>query len=168
MRIRNCSNPVPVGWGKKCSLTGPAYEIESCGENHCPIDGGPGNWKNWGTCDHNCGTGTVTRTRDCDNPKPEFGGRPCSAASLTEKKPCPNLPPCKVDGKYGNYGAFSACSVTCGKGTKKRTRECNNPAPQNGGKNCEGPKEETQECIAKECPPVEAKNATVATVVKKN
>lgn len=152
-RIRNCSNPVPSGWGKKCSLVGAAYEIEACGQNHCPINGGPGSWQSWQACDHTCGIGTMTRTRPCDSPKPEFDGIDCSPDVVTEKISCPNLKPCPVDGKWGEFGAFSACSVSCGKGKKKRTRECNNPAPQHGGKECqEGSKEEVQDCNEKECP----------------
>ncbi|MDD2647033.1 MAG: hypothetical protein PHV78_03680 [Patescibacteria group bacterium] len=42
-------------------------------------------------------------------------------------------PPTPIDGGWSDW---SACSVSCGGGTKTRT--CTNPAPANGGKNCEG------------------------------
>lgn len=52
--------------------------------------------------------------------------------------------PVKVDGKWTTW---SECSKACGGGTKSRT--CTNPAPANGGADCDGPKEEscnTQAC----------------------
>lgn len=41
--------------------------------------------------------------------------------------------PVKID---GGWSAWGKCSATCGKGV--RTRECINPKPQNGGKQCVG------------------------------
>ena len=43
-----------------------------------------------------------------------------------------------VDGGYGPWGEFSDCTVTCGGGTRERTRLCDNPKPEFGGKTCEG------------------------------
>jgi len=57
-----------------------------------------------------------------------------------------------VDGGFGVWGVFTPCSETCGKGTKSRTRKCNNPAPKNGGDECNGPVIENVECKIKECP----------------
>lgn len=151
-RIRNCTNPKPSGWGKPCTLLGPSYEIKICQKVECPIDGAPGAWIAWGPCDHQCGAGLMTRTRLCDTPKPQFGGLDCDAVYLSEKATCPNMKPCPIDGKWGDFSAFSACSVTCGKGTQKKTRSCNKPAPQHGGKPCpNAPAEETQPCNLKDC-----------------
>lgn len=41
-----------------------------------------------------------------------------------------------VNGGWGPWSLFTACSATCGVGTKSRSRTCNNPAPQNGGAEC--------------------------------
>lgn len=41
-----------------------------------------------------------------------------------------------VDGKYGGWFLKSTCNVTCGEGFKIWTRECNNPKPKHGGRNC--------------------------------
>ena len=42
--------------------------------------------------------------------------------------------------------------MTCGKGTLTRTRKCNNPAPANGGKECQGFATETEVCTRPACP----------------
>ncbi|KAI8485005.1 hypothetical protein Bbelb_372510 [Branchiostoma belcheri] len=51
-----------------------------------------------------------------------------------------------VDGGWSDWGPWSGCSVTCGVGTETRNRTCTNPAPANGGTDCDGPDEETQAC----------------------
>lgn len=53
---------------------------------------------------------------------------------------------------------WAACSTSCGKGVQTRTRECNQPAPKNGGEECDmdgghGMKElQSRECSADKCP----------------
>ncbi|MDI6721844.1 MAG: hypothetical protein QMD85_05600, partial [Candidatus Aenigmarchaeota archaeon] len=57
--------------------------------------------------------------------------------------------PAPVDGGWSDW---SACSKVCGGGTQTRT--CTNPAPANGGANCEGSSSQacnTQACIAGAC-----------------
>ncbi|XP_078666384.1 coadhesin-like isoform X1 [Branchiostoma floridae x Branchiostoma belcheri] len=51
-----------------------------------------------------------------------------------------------VDGGWSDWGPWSGCSVTCGVGTETRNRTCTNPAPANGGADCDGPDQETQAC----------------------
>ena len=56
------------------------------------VDGGFGEWEEWGPCTQHCGGGDQTRTRRCDNPIPQFGGWKCFGA-FTECQRC-NLDPC--------------------------------------------------------------------------
>ena len=48
---------------------------------------------------------------------------------------------------HGGFSPFSACSKTCGSGTRIRT--CTNPEPRNGGKGCVGESQET--CNTQAC-----------------
>ena len=57
-----------------------------------------------------------------------------------------------VHGNWGTWGTWSDCSKTCGNGQNNRTRECNNPAPMHGGRNCDGNMTEVDVCKDKECP----------------
>ena len=60
-----------------------------------------------------------------------------------------------VDGGWGAFGVWSECSVTCGGGTRFRTRLCNNPAPKYGGLRCTaGGSSDTdiQACNTERCP----------------
>ena len=54
----------------------------------------------------------------------------------------------KADKVDGGWSAFGDCSKTCGGGVQIRT--CTNPAPANGGADCQG--EATQTCNLVACP----------------
>lgn len=56
-----------------------------------------------------------------------------------------------VDGQWGMWSALSVCSVTCGHGLQTRTRGCDSPAPANGGAQCRGITNETQNCNMGSC-----------------
>nr|XP_058947603.1 uncharacterized protein LOC131775505 [Pocillopora verrucosa] len=61
---------------------------------------------------------------------------------------CPIETPLPVNGGYGTWSAWGACSKSCSTGYKVRARYCNNPRPANGGKDCSelGPSRETLVC----------------------
>ena len=54
------------------------------------VDGGWGEWKEWGECSKTCGRGVRRRTRPCDSPSPLHGGRKCPGGS-TEKESCKRM-----------------------------------------------------------------------------
>ena len=51
---------------------------------------------------------------------------------------------------WGKYGEWSTCSVTCGGGSRTRTRP--EATPANGGAPCTGSPTETETCNANACP----------------
>ena len=58
-----------------------------------------------------------------------------------------------VDGNWGEWSEWSACTKTCKQGIQSRSRKCNSPVPQYGGKKCEGDSDEDQVCNEKvPCP----------------
>ena len=52
------------------------------------VHGGLGQWGDWSGCDKTCGLGKRTRERPCDNPKPQYGGRPCNDSGRREFRYC--------------------------------------------------------------------------------
>uniref|UniRef100_A0A3Q4AEC3 Peptidase M12B domain-containing protein n=1 Tax=Mola mola TaxID=94237 RepID=A0A3Q4AEC3_MOLML len=56
-----------------------------------------------------------------------------------------------VHGSWSSWSEFNPCSRTCGGGVSHRTRECNNPRPAFGGKDCEGPDIEAVLCHQQPC-----------------
>lgn len=60
-----------------------------------------------------------------------------------------------VDGSWSSWHSWSSCDRTCGNGTQTRTRDCGNPAPQDGGMSCPGVNHETNVCKQGKCPGME-------------
>ena len=135
---------------KQCAKVEKA--VMACGHacSEPPVNGGWGDFKDWSECSMSCGGGTKTRSRTCTSPAPANGGAECEGdAEETER--C-NIEPCPVDGGWGDFGDWSECSMSCGGGTKSRSRTCTSPAPANGGAECEGDAEETESCNTEPCP----------------
>ncbi|XP_068730538.1 coadhesin-like isoform X2 [Montipora capricornis] len=158
-RKRKCDHPIPQFAGLRCDQLelGPDSETKSCKMENCPVDGGYGPWGAFSVCTVTCGGGTRERTRSCDNPKPEFGGKTCEGQGLGESvqtESCNVELPCPIDGGYTNWTEYTQCTVSCGGGTHQRSRDCTNPKPAHGGKNCEklGSAMEIQECNTEACP----------------
>lgn len=153
-RTRNCSNPFPKHRGRNCSLLGPLKEVRSCNVFSCPVHGNYSSWSNFSICSKSCGNGSQTRFRSCTNPKPQHNGNNCSSLGSAINVQVCNVFPCPVDGGYTEWGNFTHCTKSCGIGTMYRTRNCSNPAPQYGGRNCSliGPAVEETTCNEHPCP----------------
>ncbi|KAL2089466.1 hypothetical protein ACEWY4_014154 [Coilia grayii] len=147
-RVRTCSDPPAQHGGRGCE--GKAVEAIMCSIRPCPVAGNWGAWLPWGPCSETCGKGTQTRVRLCNNPPPAFDGAPCDGpdtqTQLCKERPCP------VDGKWSSWVSWGACSVSCGGGTRQRTRLCASPAPQHGGRQCEGNDVHIDFCNSEPCP----------------
>jgi len=148
VRSRSCTNPSPKHGGKSCS--GAAKDSRPCKVRDCAIDGGLSPWSSYSACSKKCGAGTQQRTRTCNNPEPQFGGKACSG-SLKQTRKC-QVKPCPVNGNWGSWGAYGGCSATCGGGVQERFRACNSPAAQFGGKKCSGSSRYVKVCNMNRCP----------------
>ena len=119
-----------------------------------PVDGGWSVFRDWSVCSAKCGGGTQTRTKTCTNPAPVDGGADCQG-DAEETRPCnPDVCLKPLDGEWSVFGDWSVCSAKCGGGTQTRTKTCTNPAPVDGGADCQGDAEETIPCNPDACPPV--------------
>ncbi|XP_064408157.1 adhesion G protein-coupled receptor B2 [Latimeria chalumnae] len=103
-------------------------------------------WSQWSICSLTCGQGWQVRTRSCvASPY----GTLCSGP-LRETRMCNNTATCPVHGLWEEWSPWSLCSVTCGRGSRTRTRTC--IAPQHGGKACEGSDVQNKVCNIAVCP----------------
>ncbi|XP_028259472.1 hemicentin-1 [Parambassis ranga] len=147
-RVRTCSNPQAQHGGRPCE--GKAVEVIMCSLRPCPVAGNWGSWLPWSPCSETCGKGMQTRIRLCNNPPPAFDGPRCEGTD-TQTQVCKERP-CPVDGKWSSWVNWGACSVSCGGGTRQRTRLCASPAPQHGGRQCEGNDVHIDFCNSDPCP----------------
>ena len=138
-RVRECNKPAPENGGAECE--GDASEDINCNDSPCAIGGAWSEWSEVGDCSLECGGGLQKYIRTCNKPAPENGGAECEG-DASQYKTC-NITPCPVDGGYSEWGPWSECVDNL----KNRTRLCNDPAPQNGGAECEpGSDFDTQPC----------------------
>lgn len=56
-----------------------------------------------------------------------------------------------VDGGWSRWSPWSRCDKRCGGGRSIRTRSCSSPPPKNGGKKCQGEKNQVKPCNTKPC-----------------
>lgn len=59
---------------------------------------------------------------------------------------------CVTDGNWAAWSDWTSCTATCAGGDKIRTRTCTDPAPENGGAECEGSSSQSITCNTHECP----------------
>ncbi|XP_071104961.1 thrombospondin-1-like [Haliotis cracherodii] len=126
------------------------------------VNGGWSHWDQWigPPCSATCGNlyKHVTRQRSCTAPPPHFGGSNCTGEDKeTITRDC-NLVHCPVDGLWAQWAQWNdpPCSWTCGGGSKNvlRQRLCTDPAPQYGGRECQGKAHESlsRSCNVHKCP----------------
>ncbi|XP_068096243.1 hemicentin-1 isoform X2 [Hyperolius riggenbachi] len=147
-RMRLCNNPAPANGGLHCQ--GEESESRICQNKPCPVDGSWSEWSTWEECSKTCGSGEKTRTRTCNIPPSNEEGKTCEGKAV-DTAVC-NTKACPVDGKWSAWKPWGPCSKTCGKGTQKRIRLCNNPLPSFDGSLCKGEDTQTQMCNDRHCP----------------
>ncbi|KAJ7986246.1 hypothetical protein DPEC_G00337960 [Dallia pectoralis] len=147
-RVRSCTKPPVQHEGRPCE--GRAVESLRCNIRPCPVAGNWGTWLPWSSCSETCSKGIQMRVRLCNNPAPSLDGPACegtdSQTQLCEEKQC------SVDGNWSSWVSWGTCSVSCGGGTRQRTRLCTSPAPQHGGRQCEGNHMHIDYCNSDLCP----------------
>uniref|UniRef100_A0A3P9I8F9 Adhesion G protein-coupled receptor B2 n=1 Tax=Oryzias latipes TaxID=8090 RepID=A0A3P9I8F9_ORYLA len=100
-------------------------------------------WSQWSVCSLTCGQGWQVRTRSCvSSPY----GTLCSGA-LRETRMCNNT--VSLHGQWEEWSSWSLCSVTCGRGSRMRTRKCTDGG---GVITCERPEIQTKLCNIAVCP----------------
>ena len=53
-----------------------------------PVDGGYSGWSTWSACSVECAGGNQTRTRTCNEPRPDNGGQNCPSETGYDIRQC--------------------------------------------------------------------------------
>jgi len=124
------------------------HEVRACGVQQCEQETCTlSSWTTWSQCSQPCGDGIHSRSREVVSTSYHSV---CSEA-LEEVKPCHIQECIAVDCVWADWDHWSACSCTCGGGTKRRNRVIQQ-SPRHGGKLCE-PKDkgEIAPCATQTC-----------------
>jgi hypothetical protein len=119
-----------------------------------------GQWTPWGSCSADCGGGTKTRERKCDNDPAFCGTHPsdvscqCSGVSSQETE-CGN----RKCAAWTKWQEWTSCSASCGGGERERLRTCQNDKAFCTGANankdackCAGDGTGNEKCNTHKCP----------------
>ncbi|CAJ1345955.1 unnamed protein product [Effrenium voratum] len=113
----------PCEGGRGCDLDLAMVEpcfAPACDCQDCIWDA----WNEWSQCDKSCDGGQTVRARKILQ-QPVAGCKPCDALPSAQVKPC-NTQPCSqhvcVDGKWGDWSGWGACSASCQGGERWRHR----------------------------------------------
>ncbi|XP_028518403.1 mucin-like protein, partial [Exaiptasia diaphana] len=90
------------------------------------VDGKSSKWSKWTPCSLSCGGGTRFRVRSQTNPASANGGQKCTGGYKVENQTC-NSQPCPVNGIFTEWSNWTSCSLSCGNGTRYRSRSCTKP-----------------------------------------
>ena len=142
-RNRTCTEKDPKT-GKAACLVNTDKQFENCEGKNC--EGTWGEWSPWSNCLGECNQGQTFRWRycehgldgyTCENKTADFQGRRCKPKT------------CHYKPLWSQWSAWSACSKSCAKGTKRRTRYCITKVL---GKPCPGNYEDKTLCNIHSCP----------------
>ncbi|KAL3870899.1 hypothetical protein ACJMK2_038930 [Sinanodonta woodiana] len=142
-RYRQCNNPPPSLYGHYC--IGDPYEYELCNGTIC------GEYTTAPSATRSSAASCVDTFDNCDALENVLH----LCADIDKAKVI-----CKhfcglcsiVDGGWSEWTEWSDCTVTCDNGTTTRIRDCSNPVPAHGGKDCVGNSKETFHCSPYKCP----------------
>ncbi|KFM08308.1 A disintegrin and metalloproteinase with thrombospondin motifs 7, partial [Aptenodytes forsteri] len=61
--------------------------------------------------------------------------------------------PDAINGGWGSWSSWAACSRSCGAGVQSAERQCSSPTPKYGGRYCLGERKRFRICNVRPCPP---------------
>ncbi|KAK7100531.1 A disintegrin and metalloproteinase with thrombospondin motifs adt-1-like [Littorina saxatilis] len=144
-RSRQCVDSVSGSQGHN-QCQGDGDQRERCNTDICSVYTWE-TWSAWTTCSATCVGGQRSRSRRCVDSVSGGQGRTQCKGDENEIEPC-NTDRCAAY-EWETWSEWSACSATCGKGQRSRSRQCVDGASRGQGQTqCAGTGKETDDCSA--------------------
>jgi len=134
--------------GRGCS--GPSTKSAVCTLKVCPVDCRWSAWTGWSPCPVSCGLGKQVRKRN-KLAHQAHGGKHCTDPKLGLLERGCALKPCPINCAWAGWGAWTACTASCGGGKQQRVRDRTHTAEHNGAQ-CPGAPTMTMACSTHPCP----------------
>lgn len=131
--------------GAAVDLAGEIESLELAAED---VDCVWNDWVDWSVCQFTCGGGESIRTRKV-RIMAQGHGKACDGNDRESRECTKN--DCPVDCLWADWSKYSACSSTCGPGTRSRSRDFRKAA-EFGGAQCVGNTTQTSDCNLGDCP----------------
>ena len=64
-----------------------------------------------------------------------------------------------MNGNWGSWTEWGSCTLSCGGGTRIRTRRCDSPLPSDNGRYCSGSDRQVDYCNSDDCPGIHTHSA---------
>lgn len=130
--------------GAAVDLAGEIESLELAAED---VDCVWNDWVDWSVCQFTCGGGESIRTRKV-RIMAQGHGKACDGNDRESRECTKN--DCPVDCLWADWSKYSACSSTCGPGTRSRSRDFRKAA-EFGGAQCVGNTTQTSDCNLGDC-----------------
>nr|XP_047123579.1 uncharacterized protein LOC105846001 isoform X1 [Hydra vulgaris] len=125
--------------------------FDMCMYFKCPVDWKWSSWLEYESFSNSCGNYFTKRERFCTNYLPTDADVGYECFGLSQDFHFLESWICPAHGEWTQWSLWSSCKQPCQSSKQTRHRNCSNPLPKYGGRQCNGTDIEYKNCFSDEC-----------------